>query len=113
MLSVGGGGVEGRATARRPSATTPAARIAARIMNQLSGCRWLVGPSDPTILRRLMPGRICRPASHDPAWAVTGREDVSTFDVWGFHSSCKVDIHLLFFAAPSNSRNIYRSSSKE
>ena len=31
----------------------------------------------------------------------------------GFHPSCKVDIHLLFFAAPSDSRNIYRSSSKE
>lgn len=34
-------------------------------------------------------------------------------DAWRFHPSCKVDIHLLFFAAPSDSRNIYRSSSKE
>ena len=34
-------------------------------------------------------------------------------DAWGFHPSCKVDIHLLFFAAPSDSRNIHRSSSKE
>jgi hypothetical protein len=60
-----------------------------------------------------MPGRICRPALHDPAWVARGEMDVSVFDAWGFHPSCKVDIHLLFFAAPSDSRNIYRSSSKE
>ena len=70
MLSVSEDGAEGRARQGEPSATAPAPRIAARIMNQLSGGRWLIGPCDPTILSGLMPDRICGPASHDLARVV-------------------------------------------
>jgi len=59
-----------------------------------------------------MPGRIYWPSLHNlAAWRrveMTGLDfDART------HFSCKVHVHLLFFAAPSDSRNIYRSSSKE
>ncbi len=67
-------------TARRVSATAPAPRIALRIMNQLSGGRWLIGPCDPTILRWLMPARICGPIPHDPSWGIRGEMDVSVFN---------------------------------
>jgi hypothetical protein len=61
-----------------------------------------------------MPGTICRPAAQHAASVATGKIDEWAFDEWmGPIPSCKVDIHLLFFAAPSNSRNIYRSSFKE
>ena len=45
--------------ARIASATAPAPRIALRIMNQLSNGRWLIGLTNPIILRGLIPDRIC------------------------------------------------------
>ena len=67
-------------TARRASATAPAPMIALRIMNQFSGRRWLIGPCDPTILRGLMPDRICGPILHDPSWVARGEMNVSVFN---------------------------------
>ena len=80
MLVSSEDGAELQTTARRASATAPAPMIALRIMNQFSGGRWLIGPCDPTILRGLMPDRICGPILHDPSWVARGEMDVSVFN---------------------------------
>ena len=67
---------------------------------------------EPIILSKVTPGRIYGLRYRGLA---VGFElmDRLQLDAWALHSSCKERSHLLFFAAPSDSRTINRLSSKE